>query len=96
MENEIDNLYPNENNGEFPENADLTEVEQPQEKDYYSEVPPDFHYTPVKIQHKVDWFVVLLSWIVVGILGYLIFSTTSIFEQDFLNIKTFSCAFFVV
>ena len=80
MENEIDNLYPNENNGEFPENEDLTENEQPQEKDYYSEVPPDFHYTPVEIPHRVDWFVVVLSWIVIGVLCYVLFATTGVFE----------------
>lgn len=74
MENEIDKLYSDEYS------EDEEQIEQPQEKDYYSEVPPDFKYTPVEIPHRIDWFVLLLVWVIIGALGYILFATTSVFE----------------
>ena len=77
MENEIDNLYP--------ENISQQEQQEEYNKDEFSEepvqysVPSDFKYTPVEIPHRVDWFVILLFWIILGVLGYVLF-TTSVFE----------------
>ena len=81
MENEIDKLYPEEIPQEEQseknyENNNFTE-DEPSEKQY--SVPSDFKYTPVEIPHRIDWFVVLLAWIILGILGYVLF-TTSVFE----------------
>jgi len=74
MENEIDNLYPKENEDFQEELSESAEQAEPQHS-----VPSDFHYTPVEIPHRVDWFVILLSWIIIGVLCYVMFKT-SVFE----------------
>ena len=71
MEDEIDKLYPTENS--VIEDFDETEEQQ-------EEPAPQFVYKPVEVQHKVDIFALLLIWTIIGILGYVLFATTSVFE----------------
>ncbi|MBO6087482.1 hypothetical protein J6P92_03945 [bacterium] len=83
MENEIDNIYPPENTEEYTEENEQNQNEQIHDEQLQEEtpepqytLPPDFKYTPVKIPRRVDWFAVFLSWIILGALGYVLFTTS--------------------
>ena len=57
-----------EDEKQYPE-----EVSDLEENESQYSLPPDFKYTPIEIPHRVDIFVLILAWVIIGILGYVLF-----------------------
>lgn len=61
---------------QYPEEINQDDIPQDETK-----VPNDFVYKPVEVPHKIDWLVILLAALIISAFGYVLFATTSVFEQ---------------